>query len=74
MNLRQQFLQHVAQTSDAPIALEIKRARGARLWDAKGNEYIDLIAGISVCNVGHCHPKVVKAIKKQADQYLHAMV
>src|SRR5215467_5407431 len=74
MNLRQLFLQHVAQTSDAPIALEIKKAKGSRLWDAKGKEYIDLIAGISVCNVGHCHPKVVRAIKKQAGQYLHAMV
>jgi acetylornithine/succinyldiaminopimelate/putrescine aminotransferase len=74
MNLRQLFLQHVAQTSDSPVALEIKKAKGSRLWDVKGKEYIDLIAGISVCNVGHCHPKVVKAIKKQADQYLHAMV
>jgi acetylornithine/succinyldiaminopimelate/putrescine aminotransferase len=74
MNLRQLFLQHVAQTSDAPIALEIKKAKGSRLWDVKGKVYIDLIAGISVCNVGHCHPRVVRAIKKQADQYLHAMV
>jgi acetylornithine/succinyldiaminopimelate/putrescine aminotransferase len=44
------------------------------MWDAEGKEYIDLIAGISVCNVGHRHPKVVEAIKKQADEYLHIMV
>lgn len=44
------------------------------MWDANGKEYIDLIGGISVCNVGHCHPKVVEAIKKQADDYLHIMV
>jgi acetylornithine/succinyldiaminopimelate/putrescine aminotransferase len=74
MNLRQLFLEHLAQTSDAPLALEIKKAKGSLLWDAKGKKYIDLIAGISVCNVGHCHPKVLSAIKKQTDQYLHAMV
>lgn len=44
------------------------------MWDADGKEYIDLIAGISVCNIGHRHPKVVEAIKKQADDYLHIMV
>lgn len=44
------------------------------MWDADGKEYIDLIAGISVCNVGHRHPKVVEAIKKQVDDYLHIMV
>lgn len=74
MNLRKLFLQHVAQTSDAPIGIEIKKARGCTLWDADGKEYLDLIAGISVCNVGHCHPKVVKAIKKQVDEYLHVLV
>ena len=74
MNLRQLFLQHVAQTSESPLAFEIRKARGCRLWDAKGKEYIDAIAGISVCNVGHRHPKVVKAIKKQADDYLHVLV
>src|SRR5882724_5926867 len=74
MNHRQLFLQHVAQTSASPMALEIVKAEGSRLYDADGNEYIDLIAGISVCNVGHGHPKVTKAIKKQVDEYLHVMV
>jgi acetylornithine/N-succinyldiaminopimelate aminotransferase len=74
MNQRQLFLTHIAQTSATPLALEIVKARGSRLWDADGKEYIDLIAGISVCNVGHCHPKVVKAIKQQADEYLHLLV
>ena len=72
--IRQLFLQHVGQTSPAPLALHITKARGAKMWDANGKEYIDLIGGISVCNVGHCHPKVVEAIKKQADDYLHIMV
>ncbi len=44
------------------------------MWDANGKEFIDLIAGISVCNVGHRHPKVIEAIKKQLDDYLHVMV
>jgi acetylornithine/N-succinyldiaminopimelate aminotransferase len=74
MTNRQLFLNHVGQTSDAPLALEIVKAAGCKLFDADGNEYIDLIGGISVCNVGHKHPKVVEAIKKQLDDYLHIMV
>ncbi|UAY51682.1 aspartate aminotransferase family protein [Ferruginibacter albus] len=74
MNLRQLFLNHVGQTSTAPLALEIVKAEGTKLYDAKGKEYIDLIAGISVCNVGHRHPKVIEAIKKQLDEYMHIMV
>lgn len=74
MNQRQLFLQHVGQTSPAPLALEIVKAKGNTLIDAGGKEYIDLIGGISVCNVGHCHAKVVEAVKQQADQYMHIMV
>jgi acetylornithine/succinyldiaminopimelate/putrescine aminotransferase len=74
MNLRQLFLQHVAQTSLASLAIEIVKAEGCELWDAYGKKYLDLIGGISVANVGHRHPKVVEAIKKQADDYLHVMV
>ena len=74
MNNRQLFLQHVGQTSEAPLCLNIVKAEGSKMWDNEGKEYIDLIAGISVCNVGHRHPKVVEAIKKQADEYLHIMV
>jgi acetylornithine/N-succinyldiaminopimelate aminotransferase len=74
MTNRQLFLNHVGQTSDAPLALEIVKAEGCKLYDANRKEYIDLIGGISVCNVGHKHPKVVEAIKKQVDDYLHIMV
>lgn len=74
MTNRQLFLNHVGQTSDAPLALEIVRAEGCKLFDAAGKSYIDLIGGISVCNVGHRHPKVIEAIKKQLDDYLHIMV
>ena len=71
---RQLFLSHVGQTSEAPLALEIVKASGSTLWDVDGKTYIDLIAGISVCNIGHCHPRVVEAIKKQVDDYMHIMV
>ncbi|MEO7446449.1 MAG: aspartate aminotransferase family protein [Ferruginibacter sp.] len=74
MTNRQLFLQHVGQTSTAPLALNIVRASGSRMWDAEGKEYIDLIAGISVCNIGHCHPQVVKAVQAQAEKYMHIMV
>lgn len=74
MNQRQLFLKHVGQTSPAPLALEIVQAKGCTLIDVDGKEYIDLIGGISVCNVGHCHPKVVEAVKQQVEKYMHIMV
>jgi acetylornithine/N-succinyldiaminopimelate aminotransferase len=76
MNLtnRQLFLNHVGQTSETPLCLEIVKASGCTLYGADGKEYIDLIAGISVCNIGHSHPKVVAAIKQQLDAYMHIMV
>ena len=74
MTNRQLFLQHVAQTSDAPLALEIEKAERIYLYDAKGKKYIDLIAGISVCNIGHSHPAVIKAVQEQAEKYMHLMV
>jgi acetylornithine/N-succinyldiaminopimelate aminotransferase len=74
LNLRQLFLQHIAQTSAAPLALEIVKADCCTLYDVSGKEYIDLIGGISVANIGHRHPKVIAAIQKQLDAYLHIMV
>jgi acetylornithine/succinyldiaminopimelate/putrescine aminotransferase len=74
MTQRELFLHHIAQTSQSPLALEIIRAEGALLLDANGKKYIDLIGGISVANVGHRHPKVIEAIQKQLDAYLHIMV
>lgn len=74
MNQRELFLKHVAQTSSSPLALQIAKAEGTTLFATDGKEYLDLIGGISVCNIGHRHPKVVEAIKKQADEYLHVLV
>jgi acetylornithine/succinyldiaminopimelate/putrescine aminotransferase len=68
------FLRHVAQTSPNPLGLEIARAEGLYLYDRSGNAYLDLIGGISVCNTGHRHPRVVEAVKTQADRYLHLLV
>ncbi|MEO0000805.1 MAG: hypothetical protein RL766_851 [Bacteroidota bacterium] len=74
MNQRELFLRHVAQTSEAPLALEIVRASGCMMWDKDGKGYLDLISGISVCNVGHGNAVVVDAVKKQSEQYMHLMV
>ena len=74
MTNRQIFLNHVGQTSSSPLSLEIVKAEGCKMWDVNEKEYIDLIAGISVCNVGHRHPKVIEAIKKQVDDYMHVMI
>lgn len=74
MNQRELFLRHVGQTSPAPLALEIVKADCATLYDAAGKEYIDLIGGISVANIGHRHPKVIAAIQQQLEAYLHIMV
>jgi len=74
VNERELFLKHIAQTSPSPLAFEIKKAEGCLLYDTNGKEYIDLIGGISVANIGHRHPKVVEAIKKQLDAYMHVMV
>jgi acetylornithine/N-succinyldiaminopimelate aminotransferase len=74
MNTRELFFRHLAQTSPAPLAIEIVKASGVTLYDAAGRSYIDLIGGISVCNTGHCHPEVVRALCEQAEQYLHVLV
>ena len=74
MDNRQLFLNNLAQTSDFPLALEFTYAEGSFLFDKNHKPYLDLISGISVSNVGHRHPKVVQAIKNQADKYLHQMV
>ncbi|MDP4187876.1 MAG: aspartate aminotransferase family protein [Bacteroidota bacterium] len=71
---RQLFLQHVGQTSDSPMMLEIERAKGIYLYDIYGKKYIDLISGVSVSNVGHCNPEVVQAVKDQVEKYMHLMV
>ena len=74
MNTRQIFLQHIAQTSPAPIGLEMVKADGIYIYDVEGKKYIDGISGFSVANIGHSHPKVVQAVQEQAAQYMHLIV
>jgi acetylornithine/succinyldiaminopimelate/putrescine aminotransferase len=71
---RQLFLQHLAQTSPSPLMLDVERAEGVYLYDANGKAYLDLISGIGVSSLGHRHPRVVEAVKKQVDRYMHTMV
>ena len=71
---RQLFLRHVAQTSESSLQFEIDRAEGIFFYDRQGKEYIDLVSGVSVSALGHGYPAVVKAVKDQADRYLHTMV
>ncbi len=72
--LRKQFLEHVAQTSPSPMMIEVARAEGSCFFTPEGKRYFDLVAGVSVSNVGHCNPVVVKAIQEQAASYMHVMV
>ena len=56
------------------MGLSVARAQGSYVYDTDGKPYLDFVAGVSACSVGHCHPKVVAAIQKQAQEYLHVMV
>ena len=71
---RQLFLLRLGQTSSTPLALEIEKAEGVFMFGPAGEKYLDLISGVSVSNTGHRHPKVVDAVKRQVDSYLHLMV
>lgn len=71
---RQVFLQHVAQTSPAPIGIEMVKASGIHLYDVDGKQYVDLISGFSVCNIGHSHPAVIRAVQEQTERYMHLIV
>lgn len=72
-DLHDGFLKHLAQTSPHPLALDIVGAEGCHLLTRDGRRYLDLVAGLAVNNVGHRHPKVVRAIKDQCDRYLHVI-
>ncbi|KQC00224.1 aspartate aminotransferase family protein [Pedobacter sp. Hv1] len=71
---RQLFLKHNAQTSTTPLLLEFVKAKGIYMYDQSGKKYMDLIAGIGVSNIGHCHQAVVNAVKEQVETYMHLMV
>ena len=74
MILRKQFLEHIGQTSPSPMMVEVARAEGSFFYTPEGKRYFDLVAGVSVSNVGHANPYVVHAVQQQAADYMHVMV
>lgn len=72
--MKEDFLKYQAQTTNTPLAIEVSHAQGSFIYDKHGKKYLDFIAGVSANTLGHNHPKISKAIKKQVDKYLHVMV
>lgn len=72
--MKDDFLKYQAQTSLHPLGMEVSHAKGSYIYDIEGNAHLDFVAGVSACSLGHCHPKVVNAIKEQAEKYMHVMV
>jgi acetylornithine/N-succinyldiaminopimelate aminotransferase len=72
--LERDFFRFVCQTSAEPLGITVDRAAGISVWDASGREYLDLLAGMGVANVGHSNPEVLAAIAEQAACYLHTLV
>jgi acetylornithine/N-succinyldiaminopimelate aminotransferase len=72
--LKSNFFKYQAQTSPHPLAIEISHAKGSYIYDIHGKAYLDFVAGVSANSLGHNHPKVSEAIKKQVDTFAHVMV
>ncbi|MFD2597599.1 aspartate aminotransferase family protein [Sphingobacterium corticis] len=71
---RELFLRNTAQTSGSPRLIEVERAEGVFLYGPQGQQYMDLVSGFNVSNIGHRHPKVIQAIQHQLEKYLHVTV
>lgn len=72
--MKEDFLKYQAKTSPFPLALEIEYAKGSYIYDIHGVKYLDFVAGVSACTLGHQPPRVTQAIKNQLDKYAHVMV
>ena len=72
--MQHDFFKYQAQTTPHPLAMEISHAKGSYIFDKNGRSYLDFVAGVSACSLGHSHPKVLNAVKEQLDKYLHVMV
>jgi acetylornithine/succinyldiaminopimelate/putrescine aminotransferase len=68
------FLKYQAQTTPHPLAMEISHAKGSYIYDTNNKAYLDFVAGVSACSLGHRHPKVLEAIHTQLEKYMHVMV
>ncbi|WP_081212441.1 aspartate aminotransferase family protein [Salegentibacter sediminis] len=72
--MKEDFLKYQAQTTPHPLALEVSHSKGSYIYTTDGLKHLDFVAGVSACSLGHCHPRVVAAIREQAEKYLHVMV
>lgn len=72
--MKSDFLKYQAQTSPYPLGLEVSYARGSYIYDSQGRAYLDFVAGVSACTLGHTHPRITQAVKDQMDRYAHVMV
>lgn len=72
--IKEKFKKFQAQTFSSPSCLEVKSASGSYIYDVKGKKYLDFVAGVSANTLGHSNPVIIKAIKKQIEQYTHVMV
>ncbi|MDD2820188.1 MAG: aspartate aminotransferase family protein [Flavobacterium sp.] len=68
------FIKYQAQTSPYPLGMEVSHAIGSYIYDTSNKKYLDFVAGVSACPLGHQHPRVNQAIKDQLDKYSHVMV
>jgi acetylornithine/N-succinyldiaminopimelate aminotransferase len=72
--MQQDFFKYQAQTTPHPLAMEVSHAQGSYVYDTQGRKHLDFVAGVSACSLGHCHPRVVKAVQEQMETYSHVMV
>ncbi|GEQ85864.1 aspartate aminotransferase family protein [Patiriisocius marinistellae] len=72
--MKKDFYTYQTQTTPHPLAMEISHAAGSYIYDSEGKKHLDFVAGVSACSLGHCHPRVVSAVKEQTEKYLHVMV
>ncbi|MEO9513802.1 MAG: aspartate aminotransferase family protein [Flavobacteriaceae bacterium] len=72
--LKDDFFTYQTQTTPHPLGLEVSHAKGSYIYDNEGNAHLDFVAGVSACSLGHCHPRVINAVKTQVEKYMHVMV
>ncbi|MAM29265.1 MAG: aspartate aminotransferase family protein [Flavobacteriaceae bacterium] len=72
--MKDDFYTYQAQTTPHPLAMELSHAKGSYIYDTQGEKHLDFVAGVSACSLGHCHPRIVNAVKAQMEKYQHVMV
>jgi len=72
--MKNDFFKYQAQTTSHPLAMQVSHAKGSYIYDTAEKAHLDFVAGVSACTLGHCHPKVVKAVQQQVQKYMHVMV